>query len=46
MPAPVELIKQVPLFKHLNKSELAGLASSMKERQFDEGDPGKLTLQA
>jgi CRP/FNR family cyclic AMP-dependent transcriptional regulator len=37
MPAPVELIKQVPLFNDLDKSELTGLASSMKERQFDEG---------
>ena len=37
MPAPVELINQVPLFNDLNKSELTGLASSMKERQFDEG---------
>jgi CRP/FNR family cyclic AMP-dependent transcriptional regulator len=37
MPAPEELIKQVPLFNDLNKSELQGLASSMKERQFDEG---------
>ena len=38
MPASEELIKQVPLFNGLNKSELQGLASSMKERQFDEGD--------
>ena len=38
MPAPEELIRQVPLFKDLNKSEMQGLVSSMKERQFDEGD--------
>ena len=38
MPAPEELIRQVPLFRDLNKSEMQGLASSMKERQFDEGD--------
>ena len=38
MPAPEELIRQVPLFSDLNKSEMQGLASSMKERQFDEGD--------
>jgi CRP/FNR family cyclic AMP-dependent transcriptional regulator len=38
MPAPEELIRQVPLFSDLNKSEMQGLASSMKERQFDEGE--------
>jgi CRP/FNR family transcriptional regulator, cyclic AMP receptor protein len=38
MPAPEELIRQVPLFSALSKSELQGLASSMKERDFDEGD--------
>ena len=38
MPAPEELIRQVPLFANLNKSEMQGLSSSMKERQFDEGD--------
>ena len=38
MPAPEELIRQVPLFKDLDKSEMQGLVSSMKERQFDEGD--------
>jgi CRP/FNR family transcriptional regulator, cyclic AMP receptor protein len=36
--APEELIQQVPLFSTLNKGELRGLASSMKERNFDEGD--------
>jgi CRP-like cAMP-binding protein len=36
--APQELIQQVPLFSGLDKRELQGLASSMKERTFDEGD--------
>ena len=38
MAAPQELIQQVPLFSDLDKKELQGLASSMKERIFDEGD--------
>ena len=38
MAAPEELIRQVPLFADLNKKELQGLASTMKERQFDAGD--------
>ena len=38
MPAPEELIQQVPLFSSLDKGELRGLASSMKERDFDAGD--------
>jgi CRP-like cAMP-binding protein len=38
VPAPEELIKQVPLFSSLDKGELRGLASSMKERNFDSGD--------
>jgi CRP/FNR family cyclic AMP-dependent transcriptional regulator len=38
MPAPEELIRQVPLFANLSKSEMQGLSSSMKERNFDEGD--------
>ena len=38
MAAPEELIRQVPLFSDLDKSEMQGLASSMKERTFDEGD--------
>lgn len=38
MAAPEELIRQVPLFSTLDKSEVQGLASSMKERTFDEGD--------
>ncbi len=38
MAAPQELIKQVPLFSDLDKRDLQGLASSMKERIFEEGD--------
>ena len=38
MAAPQELIQQVPLFSDLDKRELQGLASSMKERNFDVGD--------
>ena len=38
MAAPAELIQQVPLFADLDKKELQGLASSMKERIFNEGD--------
>jgi len=38
MPAPVELIQQVPLFSDLDKRELQGLASTMKERIFKSGD--------
>ena len=38
MAAPTELVRQVPLFSDLSKQELQGLASSMKERRFSEGD--------
>ncbi len=38
MPAPQELIRQVPLFSTLDKKEVQGLASSMKERTFNPGD--------
>jgi CRP-like cAMP-binding protein len=38
VPAPPELIQQVPLFSGLDKKALQGLASTMKERIFDEGD--------
>jgi CRP-like cAMP-binding protein len=38
VPAPEELIRQVPLFSTLDKKEVQGLVSSMKERIFDEGD--------
>jgi CRP-like cAMP-binding protein len=36
--APEELIRQVPLFSELDKRELQGLSSSMKERTFKAGD--------
>ena len=38
MATPEELIRQVPLFSTLDKGEIQGLASSMKERTFNEGD--------
>jgi CRP/FNR family transcriptional regulator, cyclic AMP receptor protein len=38
VPAPEELIRQVPLFSSLDKKEVQGLASSMKERTFNAGD--------
>jgi CRP/FNR family transcriptional regulator, cyclic AMP receptor protein len=38
VPAPEELIRQVPLFSTLDKKEVQGLVSSMKERTFNEGD--------
>ena len=38
VPAPPDLVQQVPLFTELSKQELQGLASSMKERTFSEGD--------
>jgi CRP/FNR family transcriptional regulator, cyclic AMP receptor protein len=38
VPAPEELIRQVPLFSELDKRELQGLSSSMKERTFKAGD--------
>lgn len=38
MPAPTELIQRVPLFTGLEKRDLQGLASSMKERTYKEGD--------
>ena len=37
MAAPEELIRQVPLFADLDKKELQGLVSTMKERDFDAG---------
>ena len=36
--ASEDLIRQVPLFSTLDKGEISGLASSMKERHFDEGE--------
>ena len=38
MPAPTELLKSVPLFSDLDRRELDGVASSMKERVFKAGD--------
>jgi CRP-like cAMP-binding protein len=38
MAASEDLIRQVPLFADLDKRELQGLASTMKERNFDPGD--------
>jgi CRP/FNR family cyclic AMP-dependent transcriptional regulator len=36
--APVELIKNVPLFSDLDDRELRQISQSMKERTFDAGD--------
>ena len=38
MAASEELIRQVPLFADLDKRDVQGLASTMKERLFDAGD--------
>ena len=38
MPAPVDLLKQVPIFSGLNRRELERVAGSMKERVFEQGD--------
>jgi CRP/FNR family cyclic AMP-dependent transcriptional regulator len=38
MAASEELIRQVPLFSGLDKKDVQGLASTMKERLFDTGD--------
>lgn len=38
MAAPEELIRQVPLFSGLDRKEMQGLTSSMKERTFKAGD--------
>ena len=37
MSAPAELVQGVPLFADLDRRELAGVASSMKERTFNAG---------
>jgi CRP-like cAMP-binding protein len=37
MSAPIELLKQVPLFKDLNERQLKGLASEFTERRFRDG---------
>ncbi len=36
--APIDLVKQVPLFSDLNERELKQVAASMKERTFRPGD--------
>ena len=36
--APTELVQSIPIFSGLSKQEIQGLASSMKERTFNEGD--------
>ncbi len=38
MPAPTELLRRIPLFSDLDRRELEGVASSMKERTFNAGD--------
>ena len=38
MAAPTELLQRVPLFSDLDRRELEGVASSMKERTFNPGD--------
>jgi CRP/FNR family cyclic AMP-dependent transcriptional regulator len=37
-PAPVDLIRRVPLFSDLTDRELKAVANSMKERTFKDGD--------
>jgi CRP-like cAMP-binding protein len=37
MSAPAELVQGIPLFADLDKRELQGVASSMKERTFNAG---------
>ena len=37
MSAPTELVQGIPLFADLDKRELQGVASSMKERTFNAG---------
>jgi CRP/FNR family transcriptional regulator, cyclic AMP receptor protein len=36
--APVDLLQRVPLFADLGRRELEQVASSMKERRFEEGE--------
>ena len=38
MPAPVELLQQVPLFSGLERGQLEQIAKSFKERTFSAGD--------
>ena len=37
MSAPIDLLREVPLFADLGKRELEQVAASMKERRFEEG---------
>jgi CRP/FNR family transcriptional regulator, cyclic AMP receptor protein len=39
MSAPVDVLRNVPLFADLDEDDLAGLANQMKERRFTEGSP-------
>ena len=39
MSAPVDVLRNVPLFADLDDQDLAGLANQMKERRFTEGRP-------
>ena len=39
MSAPVDVLRQVPLFADLDEEDLAGLANQMKERRYAEGRP-------
>jgi CRP-like cAMP-binding protein len=38
VPAPVELLRKVPIFTGLQRRELERVAGSMKERTFEKGD--------
>jgi CRP/FNR family cyclic AMP-dependent transcriptional regulator len=38
VPAPVELLRKVPIFAGLQRRELERVAGSMKERTFEKGD--------
>jgi CRP-like cAMP-binding protein len=38
MPAPIELLKRVPLFERLDDRQLQTLANTFSERRFDAGD--------
>jgi CRP-like cAMP-binding protein len=38
VPASEDLIRQVPLFADLDKRDVQGLASTMKQRDYDAGD--------
>jgi CRP-like cAMP-binding protein len=38
MPAPIDLLKQVPLFQELPEKQLRSLSSEFTERRFSDGD--------